>query len=271
MPTPQLIGPQPSTPGLLSSGRGHKREIPPDLLMEASQRLGIMALMAFVLWIVANLLWHATWPAFHPGQPVPGFRAPDVISIVGALSSAALWLFIKKSNRSPYFFLNLGLGYLVLTCLEVALVMHWGLPTGEPLQPIISWVGVVILMFAAVLPVAPRRMLIAGMIGAAMNPLSMVLTDVHGLGVGDSLKTGLLMHYTDFMLAGVSYVVSLVVNRLGRQVTKAREMGSYQLGELIKRGGMGEIYKATHRMLARPAAIKLIRPEMVARSQEIPS
>jgi serine/threonine-protein kinase len=40
-------------------------------------------------------------------------------------------------------------------------------------------------------------------------------------------------------------------------------MGSYQLGELIKRGGMGEIYKATHRMLARPAAIKLIRPEML--------
>src|SRR4029078_9128135 len=57
--------------------------------------------------------------------------------------------------------------------------------------------------------------------------------------------------------------VSKVVTRLGRQVSKAREMGSYQLGDLIKRGGMGEIYKATHRMLARPAAIKLIRPEML--------
>jgi serine/threonine-protein kinase len=45
-------------------------------------------------------------------------------------------------------------------------------------------------------------------------------------------------------------------------------MGSYQLGELIGRGGMGEVYHATHRMLARPAAIKLIRPEMVGEGSD---
>ena len=54
-----------------------------------------------------------------------------------------------------------------------------------------------------------------------------------------------------------------MVTGLSQQVAKAREMGSYQLGELLGRGGMGEVYHATHRMLARPAAIKLIRPEVL--------
>src|SRR4026208_1204764 len=71
------------------------------------------------------------------------------------------------------------------------------------------------------------------------------------------------MHYPDYIRVGVSVVISQVITRLGHHVTRAREMGSYRLGELLGRGGMGEIYKATHRMLARPAAIKLIRAEML--------
>jgi tRNA A-37 threonylcarbamoyl transferase component Bud32 len=259
-----LIRPQPSTPGVLSSARGKKREIPQDLLKEASQRLSIMALMAAVLWTVADVLWHLTWPAFHPGQGVPGFAVPDAISAASALSSIALWFYIRRSTRKPQFFLELGLVYMVLTCLAIGLVMHWGLPMAQELQPTITWIGVVLLMFAAVLPVTPRNMLIAALIGASMSPLSMVLTGVHGMSPTKALTTGLLMHYPDYLLAGIAVVVSGVVTRLGRQVTKAREMGSYQLGDLIRRGGMGEVYRATHRMLARPAAIKLIRAEMLA-------
>jgi serine/threonine-protein kinase len=42
---------------------------------------------------------------------------------------------------------------------------------------------------------------------------------------------------------------------------KARELGSYQLVSRIGLGGMGEVWRAEHRLLARQAAIKLVRPE----------
>jgi serine/threonine-protein kinase len=48
----------------------------------------------------------------------------------------------------------------------------------------------------------------------------------------------------------------------------ARELGSYKVGELLSRGGMGEIYRAEHRMLARPAAVKLIRPDFLGSASE---
>ncbi len=38
---------------------------------------------------------------------------------------------------------------------------------------------------------------------------------------------------------------------------------NYQVGELLGRGGMGEVWRAQHRLLARGAAIKLVRPELL--------
>ncbi len=55
-------------------------------------------------------------------------------------------------------------------------------------------------------------------------------------------------------------------NGLGRRLRAAQELGSYQLVELLGRGGMGEVWRAQHRLLARSAAIKLVRPEVLGAS-----
>ena len=44
----------------------------------------------------------------------------------------------------------------------------------------------------------------------------------------------------------------------------ASEIGQYTLEEKIGSGGMGEVWRARHRMLIRPAAVKLIRSQELA-------
>src|SRR4029434_6020595 len=61
----------------------------------------------------------------------------------------------------------------------------------------------------------------------------------------------------------VAYTGAWSVYGLGQEVTAARELGSYRLVERLGQGGMGEVWRAQHRMLARAAAIKLIRPSGV--------
>ena len=57
-------------------------------------------------------------------------------------------------------------------------------------------------------------------------------------------------------------ITSRVTYGLRQQVAEATELGQYVLEEKIGGGGMGEVWRARHRLLIRPAAIKLIRPQV---------
>jgi len=56
----------------------------------------------------------------------------------------------------------------------------------------------------------------------------------------------------------LSTVTSRTIYGLRQQVKEASEIGQYTLEEKIGRGGMGEVWRARHRMLIRPAAVKLV-------------
>jgi eukaryotic-like serine/threonine-protein kinase len=259
----RLIAPPPaSTPSDLTRSLGRSGDLPDDLLRAASLRLGIMSLLGAVLWVVGLTAGHLAEHTIYPeSQHWRQLDVTDAIGLAAVTLSLALYAYIRRGERDPRFILDLGLWYLVFTASAIGLVFHLNPAENASILPEISWIGAVVLMFAAIVPSTPSKMLLAGLIAVSMNPIAMLISRAEGKWEFGPWSRVLLMHYPDYILVGVAVVITHVVTKLGQQVTRAREMGSYQLGELLGRGGMGEVYKATHRMLARPAAIKLIRTE----------
>jgi serine/threonine-protein kinase len=260
-----LVGPnaRASTPSGQFGWMAPRRALPRDLLRDASRRLGVISLTGAVLWVVASVADHIAMRAMsHGTRGWLVFSTSDAVALVVTIISLGLFLYSRGKDRNPGSVLNLGLGYLVLTCFALGVVIHSDVhPKHAEVFPMITWVGVVLIMFAAIIPSTPRKTLLVGVVAASMNPMAMLVARSAGAIEFESWTDVFLMHYPDYLLVGVAVVISHVVTGLGHQVAKARELGSYQLGELLGRGGMGEVYKATHRMFARPAAIKLIRPD----------
>ena len=270
MPLPTRIGPAArSTPAETGRKRTAASDLPSDLLREASHRLGIMSLLGAVLWFLGSLFGHLAEQVMSRGTAPWLSPVTDGIAAASITLSLALFAYTRRSTREPARILDLGLVYLVLTGLALGLMWHANpLPDGMPVIPQISWVGAIVLAFAAIVPNAPLKVLAAALVAVSMNPLGMLLARARGVMEFGDASNVILMHYPDYLLAGVAVVIAQVVTKLGQQVARAREMGSYELGELLGRGGMGEVYRANHRMLARAAAIKLIRPAVLSGADE---
>jgi eukaryotic-like serine/threonine-protein kinase len=136
----------------------------------------------------------------------------------------------------------------------------------------IPWVCLWILIFPSVIPAAPRRTLAAALIAASTGPIITALSPmVNGspewLTPGAAANLIANIFYPAFIAAGLAHWTAVLVFKLSREASQARRMGSYQLVDRIGAGGMGEVWKAKHRLLVRPAAIKLIRPESLGRSE----
>jgi serine/threonine-protein kinase len=237
--------------------------LPADLQRVASRRVGVMALVAAALWFLGTVLYHLAIASSDPAWF--GWQSSDTVAILGICAALGTYAY-TRGDRDPHAVLNLGLVFMVAMAAGAGLIQHWDPDRAvQQIEPQISWIGAIVLMSAAIVPASPLKMLIAGALAVSMNPFGMLIAHARGVWHGP-LSDILVMHYQDYLLVAVAGVISAVVTRLGQEVAKAREMGSYQLGEVIGRGGMGEVYRATHRMLARPAAIKLIRAGMVASS-----
>src|SRR3989475_1284794 len=234
---------------------------PLDLLSQSAGRLRVLALLYAFVFFMAGIF---------PALPFPGERArflgsflqwgPSVIGIVLALLVAV----VTRSARLPLpAAMNIGLAFEIASSYAIAAAEFAG-PRGLEMNGMmgLSWVAVWIVLFTVVVPTAPRRAVLAALASVSSVPVIIGLMMASG---ATSLRLdpgqfffGLVFPY--LLVVGMAYVGARVVYQLGTEVKRARELGSYSLEEKLGEGGMGEVWRARHRMLARPAAINLIRP-----------
>jgi serine/threonine-protein kinase len=260
MTRPKLIEPRASTPAPRES-TGSLR-LPDTLVSEQAQRLAVAAAVGGGLWTYGLLMDTVVRPATM-GLPVP--RTNVVIEVVSILCSALLFVYVKYASCTAQRKTDVGLLYFVLNAFAVALLNSWAkTPTGHATLPL-SWNIVVILVWAMVMPTTPRKTIVTSFIAASMDPLGVWIGHLRGMPAPSVLNTFVLFA-PNYACAVVATIPSRVLQRIGRRLRQAQEMGSYHLEEILGRGGMGEVWRARHRLLARSAAIKLVRPELLGAS-----
>ncbi len=156
-----------------------------------------------------------------------------------------------------------GLSYLHLFAISLILgfFRHLEPATTSHLLHQVSPVVIPVLVHAALIPALPRTAGLASLGAAAMDPLAAVL--LYSTRPPASSLDVMAVIASPALAAFVAQRLSRVVYRLSEGMVKARDVGSYRLVERLGVGGMAEVWRADHRMLARPAAVKVVRPEVL--------
>jgi len=248
--------------------------LPPDLYEQVRRRVKLLALLSGLGFALQPLVILVIFAASTVLGELPRDFWDDVIFLpvqVGAVTlSATLWWRARNPNASAEGLLTLGLLYQVISCLIIGTLTYWSAYRQMEQLPRLTWIPAFVILFPLIMPGPPRRMLWGAISAGAMAPVSLALLDLTGritttadLFLSASLNSALAIVF--------AYAGARTVYGLGRKVVEARQMGSYELEERLGSGGMGEVWRARHRMLARPAAIKLIRPEILRGDDSSPS
>jgi serine/threonine-protein kinase len=255
--TTRIIEPRAQTAPTSTRGHGRKR-LPDDVLAEQVRRLAVSAAVGAGLWAY-GLLMDTVIKPLAVGANVPQLNV--MIEIAAIATSGLMFVYVRYAPHSLRVKTDTGLVYLIVNAVGVALLnASTKVPTPAALH--LSWNTVGILVGSMILPATPRKMLAASMVAASMDPLGMWIAHLRGMAVPSVIDTFVLF-MPNYACAVVAVLPSHVLHRLGRRLNQVREMGSYHLVELLGRGGMGEVWRGTHRLLKRSAAIKLIRPELL--------
>ncbi len=188
-----------------------------------------------------------------------------------------IWLYCRRRPRSMRALLAIDVGATLIGCTAVSL-MPFRIPYHvRPDYIALLALTYVVMIRAIFIPSTARRTLL---IAAAVAPILLVnmffahrsghnpadyTAGVHEM-VRDSPLTWAVRWTvidTVWWIAAtiVSTLTSHVFYGLRKEVSDARRLGQYTLHEVLGQGGMGVVYRASHALLRRPTAVKLLPPD----------
>jgi eukaryotic-like serine/threonine-protein kinase len=240
--------------------------LPDDLLREQVRRLMLFCVVAGSVWTFA-----LSMDLFVSGSIIERTNPPTTTSVAVAAAQIVIAVlmiaFLRFSSVSAHAKTEVGLGYMLVVAAGIAAENSLvGSPTVTRMLQV-SWIAVTIPVYSMISPAPPRKTLAASLIAATMDPLAAWIAH-RAFGTPWSLANSLLLFLPNYVMAIVVLVPAGLYYRIGRRLREAQDLGSYQLVELLGHGGMGEVWRAQHRLLARNAAVKLVRPELLGAATE---
>ena len=230
------------------------------------QRVKLFTGVSFVFFTCLLGLDFAT-PA--PGEPLLG--TTRLASLAVLVSNAAVWAYTRQGKRPAW-----ACRLLELVSMGTAMAVFASLPLFPPIEgaggamalTTPTLMAVVTLLRAAIIPSPWWLSVAVGVIWGSVMTASAtigwegVVLTLPGLPDFEQrrlpLAIGVIATLAFSFVAGVT---SHVIYGLETKVRAAMELGQYTLESKIGEGGMGVVYRARHRMLRRPTAVKLLPPD----------
>jgi serine/threonine protein kinase len=225
-----------------------------------SVRLALAGVLFAVSVVAASLpAWVAGREALERlGWPLAAAEVSRVTSGIGValgLGFAA----VARFGRMPTGWV-IRLGYLFGVLAAIVIALSTQLVAGTPAGTA-TWLSCWVLVFPIVLAPRAEPAVIAMGLASLASPLAAWLGASMGYRAPLDPPVLAILVLPNWLCVGLSWIVARMVHDLGAQASHAKELGSYVLEEKLGSGGMGEVWRARHRMLARPAAIKIVRPD----------
>lgn len=241
-----------------SESRRGKSSFSSDLVAKAAVRVGWMGVLCAITTVLMVILQHFAQPEYAAAQRTWFVQFNILLLLFASIAIACIQRF---GGVDPHTIIHIGLVFEVIVAFTLSsfeFSVAW--QKSEVVRGT-SWLAFWLAMYGLLVPNSRRLMVVGAFASASMEPLGYLLTRlIYGY---DHLPLGRLIPwmFPTFLSAGWTVWMAGRFYRLEMEVRRAKELGSYQLEEMLGKGGMGEVWRGRHRLLARDAAIKLIRPE----------